>query len=171
MTNPAAQLLNALPETDAQEALARCCGSRRWVQGMVAARPYHSDRAMFEIAERTWWDLEPDDWLDAFSHHPRIGERISERPASATERGWSTTEQSGMDQADREVEDAMVARNLEYERRFGHVFLICATGRSGYEMLMALLTRLDNDPTDELRVAAAEQAKITRIRLEKLVDT
>lgn len=138
---------------------------------MVAARPYHSDRAVFEIAERTWWDLEPEDWLEAFSHHPRIGERIAEGPASATELGSSTAEQSGMDQADPEVHDAMVARNLEYETRFGHVFLICATGRSGYEMLMALLTRLDNDPTEELRVASAEQAKITRLRLEKLVDT
>lgn len=171
MRGPVAHMLNALSETDTQEALARCCGSRRWVQGMVAARPYHSDRALFQIAERTWWDLEPDDWLDAFAHHPRIGERTSEGPASTTERRWATKEQAGMDQADREVQDAMVARNLEYETRFGYVFLICATGRSGYEMLMALLTRLDNDPTDELRVAAEEQSKITRIRLEKLVDT
>ena len=170
MTGPVAHMLNALPDTDAQKALARCCGSRRWVQGMVAARPYLSDRAMFEIAERTWWELEPDDWLEAISYHPRIGERNSEGPAS-DERRWSTAEQSGMDQADQEVHDAIMARNLEYETRFGHVFLICATGRSGYEMLMALLTRLDNDPTDELRVAAAEQAKITRLRLEKLVDT
>ncbi|GMR12190.1 MAG: 2-oxo-4-hydroxy-4-carboxy-5-ureidoimidazoline decarboxylase [Gemmatimonadota bacterium] len=171
MTKSVAQMLNALPETDAREALARCCGSCRWVEAMVAARPYHSDRALLEIAERAWWDLEPDDWLEAFSHHPRICEQISEEAASTTERRWSTAEQSGMGQADQEVHDAMVAGNLDYETRFGHVFLICATGRSGYEMLMALLTRLDNDPTDELRVAAAEQAKITRIRLEKLVDT
>ncbi len=171
MTDPVANMLNALSETDAPEALARCCGSHRWVRGMVAARPYHSDQALFEIAERTWWDLEPEDWLEAFSHHPRIGERISERQASSTEHRWSTAEQSGMDRADPEVHDAMVARNMEYEARFGHVFLICATGRSGYEMLMDLLTRLDNDPTEELRVAAEEQAKITRIRLEKLVDT
>ena len=171
MTDPVAHVLNAFPETDAQEALTRCCGSHRWVEGMVTARPYHSDRAMFEIAERTWWDLEPDDWLEAFSHHPRIGERIAEGQGSDTELRWSTAEQAGMDQADRETHDAMMARNLEYEERFGYVFLICATGRSGYEMLMALLTRLDNDPTEELRVAAAEQEKITRIRLEKLAET
>ena len=171
MRDPVAHTLNALSETDALEALARCCGSRRWGLSMVAARPYHSDRALFEIAERTWGALEPADWLEAFSHHPRIGERISEGAASTTERRWATKEQAGMDQADREVQDAMVARNLEYETRFGYVFLICATGRSGYEMLMALLTRLDNDPHDELRVAAEEQSKITRIRLEKLVDT
>lgn len=171
MTDPVAQMLNALTDIDATEALGRCCGSRRWVRRMVAARPYHSDRAMFEIAERTWWGLDTDDWLEAFSHHPRIGERISEGPESTTESGWSTAEQSGMDRADQEIHDAMVARNLEYETRFGHVFLICATRRSGYEMLMALLTRLDNDPADEFRVAAAEQSKITRLRLEKLVDT
>ena len=172
--DPVAHHLNAMSDEDASEALARCCGSHRWVQAMVAARPYASDAGLFRVADRTWWNLDPDDWLEAFTHHPRIGEREAQepqRPASATEQRWSSGEQAGMDQAGREVHDAMVEGNLEYEERFGHVFLICATGRSGDEMLAALRARLGNDPAEELAVAAEEQAKITRLRLLKLVET
>ena len=175
MTDPSADVvthrLNTMSVGDTGDALARCCGSRRWVRAMVAARPYVDDAGLFDIAERTWWTLDPDDWLEAFSHHPRIGEREATRPAHDQEREWSAGEQAGMDQAGREVHDGMVAGNLEYEERFGHVFLICATGRSGDEMLTALRERLSNDPAEELKVAAAEQVKITRLRLLRLVET
>lgn len=166
-----ARLLNALPEEGARAALARCCGSSLWVQRMMTARPYAVDQALFDVAEGTWWELRAEDWLEAFSHHPRIGERIPDGPAVTEELSWAVSEQAGMDRAGGDVHEALVAGNIEYEERFGHVFLICATGRSGEEMLAALRSRLGNDPEDELRVAAGEQARITRLRLEKLVDT
>jgi 2-oxo-4-hydroxy-4-carboxy-5-ureidoimidazoline decarboxylase len=107
-----------------------------------------------------WWSLEPEDWLEAFATHPRIGERDGG--------DWTASEQAGMDEADAEVHRALVAGNRAYEERFGHVFLICATGLSGEEMLAALHRRLSNEPEAEVRVGAAEQAKITRLRLGKL---
>ena len=142
--------------------MARCCGAGRWVDGMVAARPFADDEAVLEAAERLWWALGPGDWLEAFAGHPRIGERAGN--------DWARAEQAGVDAAGVETRRALAAGTEEYERRFGHVFLICATGRSADEMFGELRRRLKHEPARELRVAAGEQAKITRIRLEKLVS-
>lgn len=162
MTRRLGEYLNALDEGAARDALARCCGAGRWVDGMVAARPFADDRAVLEAAERLWWALGAGDWLEAFAGHPRIGERARD--------DWARGEQVGVEAGGAETRRALAAGNGEYERRFGHVFLICATGRSADEMLSALRRRLDNDPARELQVAAGEQAKITRIRLKKLVS-
>lgn len=129
---------------------------------MAAVRPFDSDEALFDAAERVWWSLSPDDWLEAFAAHPRIGER--------TESRWSAEEQAGMDEADRRLEESIREGNRRYEETFGHVFLICATGLSAREMASALQRRLQNDAETELRNAAEEQAKITRLRLEKLTE-
>jgi 2-oxo-4-hydroxy-4-carboxy-5-ureidoimidazoline decarboxylase len=145
-------------------ALARCCGSRRWVEAMVRARPFASDAALFAAAERNWWALERDDWLEAFAQHPRIGERDG---ADA----WAAAEQAGVAEADGQVRRALHEENHAYERRFGHVFLVCATGRDAAGLLAELERRMDNDPETELRTAATEQSKITRLRLEKLVTS
>jgi 2-oxo-4-hydroxy-4-carboxy-5-ureidoimidazoline decarboxylase len=161
VTRRLGEYLNALDDDAAREALARCCGARRWVNGMVAARPFADDRAVREAAERCWWALGPGDWREAFAHHPRIGERAGG--------DWARAEQAGVDAAGPQTRRALADGNEEYERRFGHVFLICATGRSADDMLGELRRRLGNDPARELQVAAGEQAKITRIRLEKLV--
>ena len=147
-----------------EASLLRCCGSRRWVTGMLARQPFASKAALFVAAETVWWSLEPDDWLEAFAAHPRIGER-----SRGGRDPWSSAEQAGMKSATPGTQTALAAGNREYAARFGHVFLICATGRSGPEMLAELVRRLGNDPAAELRIAAAEQAKITRLRLEKLV--
>ena len=155
-----AEYLNGLPGNAARAALTRCCPSRRWVDAMLAARPFGSDAALFKAAERAWWALGKDDWLEAFGGHPRIGERAVDALAQR--------EQAGMRRAGEETRTALAQGNHEYEARFGHVFLICATGQSATDMLGALRARLGNDPTTELRVAAGEQAKITRLRLEKL---
>jgi 2-oxo-4-hydroxy-4-carboxy-5-ureidoimidazoline decarboxylase len=154
-----AAVLNSLSPDAARAALATCCGAKRWVDAMVSARPFESDAAVFALAEQAWWALERDDWLEAFSHHPRIGDR-DRADAVARE------EQSGVAAADAGVRRALADRNRAYEQRFGHVFLICATGKGGAEMLDALERRMGNDPTAELRVAAAEHVKITRLRLE-----
>ena len=156
----AAALVNVLPVAEAADALRRCCGSERWVERMIAGRPYPDELALLGAAERVWWDLEPEDWREAFRAHPRIGERGGDT--------WSRTEQAGVDGATTDVRRRLARGNEAYERRFGHVYLVCATGRGAADMLSDLEARLTNDPAEELRVAAAEQAKITRLRLEKL---
>ncbi|MFW6039726.1 MAG: 2-oxo-4-hydroxy-4-carboxy-5-ureidoimidazoline decarboxylase [Gemmatimonadota bacterium] len=156
---PAAYLDGLSPNAAARE-LRRCCGSERWASEMAARRPFGSDAALFVAAEDVWWDLEPDDWLEAFAAHPRIGERGGG--------AWSAEEQAGMGDASRRLEAEIREGNRAYEAKFGHVFLICATGLTAAEMAAALDRRLDNDPEAELRIAAAEQAKITKLRLGKL---
>lgn len=152
--------LNDLSPDAAERELRRCCGSERWVREMAARRPIASDTALLEAADSIWWDLEPADWREAFAAHPRIGERDGG--------AWSAEEQAGMNEASRRLEAEIREGNRAYEAKFGHVFLICATGLSAAEMAEALERRLDNDPVAELRIAAAEQAKITKLRLRKL---
>lgn len=163
MRDTVAQHLNALSDDRCRDVLHSCCGSRRWVRHMLALRPYPDDETLFRRAGTTWWDLDPADWLEAFAHHPRIGARGT--------KGWAEQEQAGMAGAGTDTRDALVEANRAYEQRFGHIFLICATGRSGEEILTALYHRLRNDPGTELRLAAGEQAKITELRLRKLVDS
>lgn len=160
-----AAYLNSLPMPAARAALGRCCGARRWVEAMVAARPFASDAELLAAAERVWWGLGRTDWLEAFAAHPRIGDRG--RGGALTD--WARREQAGADGAAGATLAALAQGNLTYEGRFGHVFLISATGKTADEMLGALRGRLANDPATELRVAAGEQAKITRLRLDKLV--
>jgi 2-oxo-4-hydroxy-4-carboxy-5-ureidoimidazoline decarboxylase len=158
-----ARHLNALAEPAARAALLRCCGSRSWVEQMLAGRPFADDSGVFATAERCWWSLGTNDRLEAFAAHPRIGERADDT--------WARAEQSGMAGADIAMRRAFSDGNRAYEERFGHVFLICATGRGADDLAAELQRRLGNDPASELRIAAGEQAKITRLRLEKLVTT
>jgi 2-oxo-4-hydroxy-4-carboxy-5-ureidoimidazoline decarboxylase len=169
MSTSLANHLNDLPESSARAELLKCCSSSRWAAAMAAARPFASDDEVHAAAERSWWALRPEDWLEAFAGHPRIGDRAVE-PRHAVTRAWSTEEQAGAAAATEAVRAALASGNAAYERRFGHVFLIRATGRSADEMLAELRRRLANDPAAELREAAGEQAKITRLRLARLVD-
>ena len=161
MPDRIAQYLNALSAAEAAAELRRCCASHRWADRLAAARPFIDDAGVAAAAEREWWALDPVDWREAFAAHPRIGERA---------RGWAAREQAGVSATDDDVRAALAEGNREYEVRFGHVFLICATGRDGAEILAELRRRMKNDAASELRVAAAEQAKITALRLEKLGD-
>jgi len=129
---------------------------------MAAARPFVDHAAMIDRADAIWWSLDPQDWLEAFSAHPKIG-------GAATTR-WSAQEQSGMAGAAAATSDRLASANRAYEARFGYIFIICATGKSAEEMLGALEERLGNAPDRELGVAAEEQRKITRLRVAKLVD-
>ena len=156
-------VLNSLAPKAARAELMRCCGSIRWSERMEAGRPYADKAALLAAAEKVWWGLEPMDWLEAFSHHPRIG-------AKKVEAVWAKVEQEGVKTASQQVLQALVEKNHAYERRFGHIFLVCATGKSADEMLAILQSRMGNDPDTELRVAAGEQAKITAIRLTKLLE-
>jgi len=163
VTPTPAAYLNSLSIAAARAALGRCCGARHWVDGMLAARPFASDAELLAAAERVWWSLGRADWLEAFAAHPRIGARAE----AMTD--WGRREQAGANGAAEATLAALAQGNRTYEERFGHVFLICATGRTADEMLGALRARLTNDPATELRVAAEEQAKIIRLRLDRLV--
>jgi 2-oxo-4-hydroxy-4-carboxy-5-ureidoimidazoline decarboxylase len=142
---------------------------------MAAGRPFPDRAALLDAADRHWRALGAEAWLEAFRGHPRIGERdAAPRDAAppAGDRGarWSEQEQAGARRADPAVLAALADANRDYEARFGHIFLICATGRSAGEMLAALRARLENPPDVELRTAAEEQRKITRLRLEKMLS-
>ncbi|HYI07730.1 MAG TPA: allantoicase [Thermoanaerobaculia bacterium] len=140
--------------------LRKVCASLQWIDGMAQARPFASWDEMIATSDRIWMSLEPGDWLEAFHAHPRIGERKA---------GWSSQEQRGTSGASEETMRALAEGNLAYEQKFGHIYLVCATGRSADEMLENLNARMNNDPETELRTAAAEHVKIAALRLEKLV--
>lgn len=156
-------------EAAAREALAGCCGSRAWVEAMLARRPFADADAAHAQAEEAWFGLGVDDWREAFSHHPRIGDvdRLRER-FGAARAAHSETEQAGVEGASDETLAELARLNDVYYDRHGFVFLVCATGKTADEMLEILRGRLDHTTAAELRVAAVEQSKITRIRMEKL---
>lgn len=161
--------LNALPRQQAERELLACCGCRAWARKVAAGRPYADFDALLASADRVWLALSPDDWLEAFSKHPRIGERAA-RATPEVERHWSEGEQSRARDAAPAVLSQLAMANAEYENRFGHVFLICATGKSADEILQQARERLHNNPDNELRVAAEEQRCITHLRLRKLLE-
>lgn len=162
--------LNALVPHLAEQAFLSCCGSSNWARRMVDARPFASLDELFETSTAIWRETGREDWLQAFASHPRIGES---RPLYAKTKGlrdqWSSEEQSSAGRAPEELRQALAEANRRYEARFGHIFIVCATGKNAEEMLGILEERLRNFPDDELFVAAEEQRKITELRLRKLL--
>ena len=138
---------------------------------MAGNRPFASEAELFEFADKTWAALSREDWLEAFLHHPPIGEKKAKAQQSAAASRWSAKEQSSAQKAAPEVLQELAAQNRVYAEKFGYVFLICAAGKSSEEILHALRQRLPNEPVAELRAAAEEQRKITRLRLEKLLES
>jgi allantoicase len=167
--DPLLKALRAMSPEALREALTRCCGSARWVAGMMAARPFQSRTQLLGEAEQVWWHLEDRDWQEAFTHHPRLGaDAATLRTRFSATAAWSTGEQAGTSGASEAVLAALAEGNAAYEARFGMVFLLCATGLTADDMLAALRDRLDNVPANELRIAAGEHVKITALRLQKL---
>lgn len=154
--------LDAVAESRAIELLRQCCGSSQWVAAMIARRPFGSREAVLDAADEIWSSLNGDDWREAFTHHPRIGEQTTSSVAAK--------EQSGVSNAADDVRRALAKANRDYEQRFGYIYIVCATGKSAEEMLTIAKSRLENDPDTELRVAAEEQRRITRLRLQKLLE-
>jgi OHCU decarboxylase len=167
--------LNALDENKAASELRRCCGSSRWAQQVARARPFDSIDALTAAADALWWALDRADWLEAFAAHPRIGAASAGRSDTGTSQrpdntaAWSDAEQAGVSGAAEQTRRRLAGANEDYQARFGYIFIVCATGRTADEMLDMLEARLHNDPDRELRVAAEEQRKITRLRLAKLI--
>ena len=158
---------NDLPEEEAAKEIQACCGSTAWARELAARRPFEDESSLFAASDHVWSHLGPEDWVEAFSKHPRIGERDAPKTASAQSATWSVQEQQNVAAAGEAIQLALVTANEAYEQRFGRVFIVCATGKSTPEMLEILRRRLRNDDGAELREAAEEQRKITNIRLKK----
>ena len=166
----AVRALDDLGASDCAERLRHCCGSTRWVEAMVAARPFETLERSSDLATRIWWGLGRDDWLEAFNAHPRIGDLDALRQRyAAQDKRWSQGEQGAVAGAAESVLEALAEGNRVYEERFGHLFIVCATGKGAEDMLAILQRRLANDPDDEWNIAAGEQLAITHLRLEKLL--
>ncbi|MCD0451515.1 2-oxo-4-hydroxy-4-carboxy-5-ureidoimidazoline decarboxylase [Actinocorallia sp. API 0066] len=157
---------HGLPASEAEAALLACCAVPRWAREVTAGRPYPDVSALQEGAIGLLDALSWEEVLEALDAHPRIGERAA---GASTEAAWSRQEQSAAADPEEDVKRALVAANVAYEERFGHVFLICATGRSAEEILKAARARLANPPDAERRAVRRELAAIVRLRLEKLV--
>jgi OHCU decarboxylase len=162
--------LNSLSPERAEAEFLKCCGSGRWARLMVEQRPFSDLPEMIDKAHDVWWSLANEDWLEAFRSHPKIGEKKAEHAQPAAAETWSRQEQSGTGDSAPETMTALAEANREYLERFGFIFIVCATGKSAEEMLAILRERLGNAPDEEVRLAAAEQNKITQLRLRKLID-
>ena len=162
--------LNSLAPQVCRAELLKCCGSARWAERMAAARPFDGINSMLESADKIWWELDAEDWLEAFSHHPKIGEKRAAVVQSAEAARWSEQEQSAARTVEEETRAELLALNRAYEERFGFIFIVCATGKTGEEMLALLKERLRNDKDTELRIAVEEQRRITHLRLRKLLE-
>ncbi len=161
--------LNSLDHLDANSEFLKCCGSRNWAMRMVTSRPFASVEDVCSRATEIWGSLETADWLEAFRSHPKIGEKKSEAETSKQSQTWSNLEQSGIASAHEQTLSELARLNREYEEKFGYIYIVCASGKSAGEMLEILKTRIDNPPDEEIAIAASEQAKITEIRLRKLI--
>ncbi|HEY3999434.1 MAG TPA: 2-oxo-4-hydroxy-4-carboxy-5-ureidoimidazoline decarboxylase, partial [Candidatus Xenobia bacterium] len=153
----------------ASDELRRCCGAPRWVEAMMAGRPYATPHALLDAADKAWWGLGASDWQAAFACHPAIGAKADSGHQDARGEALSHAEQAGTAADSKATKKGLGDGNAAYRDRFGYTYIVCATGRSGEEMLDDLSRRLGNSPENEVRVAAGEQIKITHLRLEKLL--
>ena len=165
---------NQLPARAAQQALLECCSAPGWAEQMTAGRPYSSAGDAVRRSSAIVAALSAADLAEALAGHPRIGERPDTSQDGAGRDGaraadWSRREQAGVDADDTQTRQALSEANLEYEQRFGHIYLVCASGRTGKELLALLRGRLQNEPEDEWRVVRTELQKINALRLQRLL--
>ena len=161
------QEFSSTPADRLRPMLAACCDVPRWVDGLLAKRPYGDLAALTAVADQSLRELDDDEVDRALQAHPRIGDRPQ---GAGTEAAWSRREQSGVGE-NPEIREALAEGNREYEQRFGRVFLICATGLSADEMLTSLRRRLTHDDATEVTVVREELRKIALLRLAKVVET
>jgi OHCU decarboxylase len=161
--------LNALSSSRAESEFLKCCGAKNWARQLTSARPFASLDELIAQADRVWWSLDQQDWLEAFQSHPKIGEKKAAARTAVKAQRWSEDEQSGIHNSAQQTLDALAKLNQIYEEKFGYIFIVCASGKTSEEMLAILQDRLKNNASQELRMAAAEQAKITQLRLKKLL--
>ena len=162
--------LNKLTPSQLKEQLTKCCGSSAWVNKMASQFPLRDEQELFQKADEFWNSLAEQDWLEAFEHHPKIGDINSLKEKFANTANWASGEQASVQQASQQTLEQLAEGNKQYQEKFGYIFIVCATGKSADEMLQILQSRLPNNAAIEIKIAAAEQAKITKIRLDKLLS-
>ncbi len=158
---------NRLAAAEAENEIVGCCGSRAWARRIVSRRPLGDEAALLAASDEIWRGLSEADWTEAFRSHPRIGESSAEEAMEGRSAEWSAQEQSGVATGGGGVKTALADANRDYERRFGRIFIVCATGKSAAEILAILRQRLQNDVVTELHEAAEQQRLITQIRLKR----
>lgn len=177
--NPELRILNSpimtitdfynLEQTEKRTLLRQCCGSEEWVNKMLAIPPAKYLADLLINAERIWYGCNEDEWKEAFTHHPKIGDVDALKKKFFSDQ-FAEKEQSSITEANEQTLKSLAEGNRLYELNFGYIFIVCATGKSAEEMLGLLNARLHNDPKKEISVAMEEQHKITRLRLQKLFD-
>jgi 2-oxo-4-hydroxy-4-carboxy-5-ureidoimidazoline decarboxylase len=158
---------NSMAAAEARAALMECCGSTVWAHEMVGRRPFRSESHLLDAADETWGRLTETDWRQAFASHPQIG--AARTDGDGLHARWSRQEQAGMQDAGDATRQAIADGNRAYREKFGYTYIVCATGKSSDEMLAIVTERLQNDSAREIRVAANEQSRITRLRLQKML--
>ena len=161
--------LNQLSDADAAFAFSNCCTAQRWIQAMVAARPFSSKQQCLELADEVWRKSDETDFLQAFEGHPKIGDVSSLKAKYAHTKQLASGEQGAVNDASDDILERLAQGNNDYYEKNGFIFIVCASGKSAAEMLGLLEQRLPNSRDQELLNAAAEQAKITAIRINKLL--
>ena len=161
--------LNALTIFDANEQFELCCGAANWVIKMNQNRPFQNKDDLYKKSESIWFSLSSDDWLEAFTHHPKIGNIESLRKNFHNTKSISENEQSGVNDASESTLKDLAESNQLYEDKFGFIFIVCATGKSADKMLTLIKIRLNNNVNAEMLNAAKEQNKITQLRLKTLL--
>lgn len=159
---------NKLSPQEKNAALLKCCGASKWAALLSERFPFSSLDEMKKESDSIWFSLGEDDWKEAFSRHPKIGDTESLRKKFESTADWAGIEQSGVNNAGTGILQQLKDGNDAYEKKFGYIFIVCATGKSAGEMLSMLQARLLNNPANEISVAAQEQNKITHLRLDKL---
>jgi 2-oxo-4-hydroxy-4-carboxy-5-ureidoimidazoline decarboxylase len=161
--------INNSAREDAVTFFLKCCGSESWINKMLSSRPFNTREELLKKSAEIWYSLEPSDWKEAFEHHPKIGDLKSLKEKYSVTKSIAANEQSGIDNADESILRELSELNEEYEKKFGYIFIVCATGKSADEMLSVIKLRIRNSPETEIKTAMEEQNKITKIRLEKIL--
>jgi 5-hydroxyisourate hydrolase/2-oxo-4-hydroxy-4-carboxy-5-ureidoimidazoline decarboxylase len=164
------QFLNAQSSAQLFIDLEKCCGSSEWIKKVIAARPYKDIEGLYQTSDNIWASLAEDDYLEAFTHHPQIGDIESMKKKFASTASWAENEQKGSNQASIAVLSALKIANQEYLAKFGFIFIVCATGKTAQQMLDLLNQRMPNKRKTEIQLAALEQNKITHLRIDKLLS-
>lgn len=153
-----------------KEELIKCCGSENWVNQMYDQWKFISNENLFETSEKIWFSLKKEDWLEAFKHHPKIGNIDSLKEKYSVSKDLAKSEQAGVSTASLETLTELSEYNSDYEKKFGYIFIVCATGKSAEEMLSIIKKRMKNEPEDEIQIAMREQNEITKIRLNNIKE-
>jgi len=158
---------NGAAPADAVREIMACCGATTWGEKLVDRRPFLNEASLLAASDEVWLSLPPANWLEAFHSHPRIGEPSAKAPRTIQSASWSRQEQGKVTDADEENKAALAVANRVYEEKFGHIFIVCATGKSAGEILAILHRRMQNEEETELREAAEQQRQITQLRLKR----